>query len=387
LTLAVLSAATTASLSAFLPAEATVTNPVDLIASATAEQYRRAIGAVLADDGVDAALIIFTPPLVTRVDDVAAAVTETAAGSAKTVVAVFLGVGAGPGVLPGSSGASAVPAFPFPEPAVRALGRAAGYGTWRNRPDGQPAMLAGIDRGAARAVISRTLAAQPAGGWLDAADAVALMTAYAIPIVASATAASAAEAAARAEEIGYPVALKAAAGALVHKSDQGGVCLNLATAGQVQAAYLAIAERLGSSMGGAVVQAMATPGVETIVGVVQDPAFGPLVMFGLGGVATDLIGDRAFRILPITTLDAEELIESVRTAPLLFGYRGAPAADIGRLRDIVLRVAQLAGDLPEIAEVDLNPVVVSAAGAVAVDVKVKCRPYEPGPGPLLRRLR
>jgi acetyl coenzyme A synthetase (ADP forming)-like protein len=388
LALATLAPRTTETLRSFTAAEASVTNPVDLIASADGEQYERAITAMLDDDGVDSLLAIFTPPLVTRLEEVAAAVTRAAATSTgKPVAAVFLGVGAGPGVLPPAAGSRPVPTFPFPEPAVRALGRVAAYGTWRARPDGQPAVLTGVERSAAREVIDAALAAEPDGCWLGAAEAGAVVRAYDVPAVAAMFAADADAAVAAAAELGYPVALKAAAGALVHKSDLGGVRLGLADGAQVKVAFEAMADILGCSMGGALVQSMAEPGVETIVGVVQDPAFGPLIMFGLGGVATDLLGDRAFRILPLTVPDARELIESVRSAPLLAGYRGAPPADTDALCDVILRVAQLAQDLPEVAEVDLNPVLVSPAGAVAVDVKVRVQPFAPGPGPLVRRLR
>ena len=388
LTMATLAPRTQDTLRSFAAAEASVANPVDLIGSADAEQYERAIATVLDDDGVDAVLVIFTPPLVTQLDDVAAAVTRAAtACGTKPLVAVFLGVGDGPGVLPATGGGGCVPTFPFPEPAVRALGRIAGYGVWRARPEGEPAVLTGVDRVAARAVLDSALAARPTGGWLNAAEAASLARAYGIPAVPSAVAAGADEAAMAAGELGFPVALKAAAGDLIHKSDLGGVRLGLVDAAEVRAAFNDMAARLGSSMGGGLIQAMADPGVETIVGVVQDPAFGPLVMFGLGGVATDLLGDRAFRILPLTALDAHELIASVRSAPLLSGYRGAPATDIDALCDILLRVGQLAQDQPEVAELDLNPVLVSPKGAVAVDVKVRIQPFVPGPGPLVRRLR
>ena len=388
LSLATLAPRTQDVLRSFAAAEASLANPVDLIASADGEQYERAITAMLEDDGVDAVLVIFTPPLVIRLDDVAAAVTRAASrAGTKPVVAVLLGVGDAPGVLPAGPGGASVPTFPFPEAAVRALGRVAAYGVWRTRPDGEPVLLTGVDRPAAAAVIGSALAARPAGGWLDAAEAVSLVRAYGIPAVPSAVAATAGDAVAAAEELGYPVALKAAAGDLVHKSDLGGVCLALADGAEVRAAFDVMAAKLGPSMGGCLVQAMAEPGIETIVGVVQDPAFGPLAMFGLGGVATDLLGDRAFRILPLTALDAHDLIASVRSAPLLTGYRGAPPADMDALCDIILRVGQLAQDLPEVAELDLNPVLASPQGAVAVDVKVRVQPFTPGPGPLVRRLR
>ena len=195
------------------------------------------------------------------------------------------------------------------------------------------------------------------------------------------------EAVRAAAELGFPVALKAAAPEIVHKTDVGGVALDLGSPAEVERAYRAMAERLGRAMGGALVQPMVPSGTETIVGVVQDPSFGPLVMFGLGGVATDVLGDRAFRILPLTDVDAAELVRSVRAAPLLFGHRGRPAVDVVALEDVILRVAALADAVPEVAELDLNPVVASEHGAVAIDTKIRVRTTPPGPSPLSRKLR
>jgi acyl-CoA synthetase (NDP forming) len=146
-------------------------------------------------------------------------------------------------------------------------------------------------------------------------------------------------------------------------------------------------DRLGDSMGGAVVQRMAEPGVETIVGVTQDPSFGPLVLFGSGGVTAELLADRTLRLVPMTDVDAHEVVRSLRGSPLLFGYRGQPAVDVDALEQLLLRVACLADELHEVAEMDLNPVTVSARGAVAVDVKVRVRPAEGALPPDLRRMR
>src|SRR5207237_234751 len=162
-----------------------------------------------------------------------------------------------------------------------------------------------------------------------------------------------------------------------HKIDGGGVRLGLGTAPEVAAAYTSMEASLGEAMGGAVVQTMADAGPEVIVGVVQDPSFGPLVMFGSGGTAVELLGDRVFRVLPLTDIDAYELVRATRGSPLLFGYRGAPPADVASLEDLVLRVGRLVDDIPEIAELDLNPVIASPAGAVAVDAKVRLAPWMP----------
>jgi acyl-CoA synthetase (NDP forming) len=192
---------------------------------------------------------------------------------------------------------------------------------------------------------------------------------------------------AAAERAGYPVALKASGATLLHKSDVGGVHLDLSSPEELTEAFATMRDALGHRMEGAVVQPMAEPGVETIVGVVQDPSFGPLVMFGTGGVLTELLGDRSFRIVPLTDVDATELVRSVRGAPLLFGYRGTPPTDVASLEDLLLRVSTLAENHPELAELDLNPVIASPSGAIVVDARARVTPVEPEPTIPVRRLR
>jgi acetyl coenzyme A synthetase (ADP forming)-like protein len=381
-----LSAATQQALAAFLPVGAALRNPVDLIASASAEDYERALRIVLDDPATDAAVVVFTPPLVTEAADVAAAVARVATSAGdKPVVANFLAMSTPPAALAGPDGRR-VPAFPFPEGAVRALGRVAQHAEWRRRDPGHVPEVSDVDTDGAAARVSAFLAARSEGGWLDGPEAAALVGDYGIPTLRTVAAADAHEAVSVAERLGYPVALKVAAGELVHKTDVGGVRLGLLSGDEVTAAFEEMATALGTRMGGAVVQPMAAPGVETIVGIVQDPSFGPLVMFGFGGVATGLLGDRAFRLVPVTDRDAAELVLSVRAAPLLLGYRGAPPADLRALEDLVVRVGRLADELPEVAEMDLNPVIVSPSGVVAVDVKVRLQPAAPTE-PYLRRLR
>jgi acyl-CoA synthetase (NDP forming) len=163
--------------------------------------------------------------------------------------------------------------------------------------------------------------------------------------------------------------------------------MGLATPDDAAAAYATMAEALGAEMGGAIVQPTVEPGVETLVGVVADPAFGPLVGFGLGGVLTDLIADRAFRLVPLTDTDAAELVRSIRGARALAGYRGTAAVDLAAIEDVLLRVARLADEIPELEEMDVNPLIVSPRGAVAVDVKVRVGPAPEAVDPTLRRLR
>ncbi|HET7486712.1 MAG TPA: GNAT family N-acetyltransferase [Acidimicrobiales bacterium] len=360
---------------------AAVGNPVDLVASATPEIYEQAVRIVLADEAVDAAIVINTSTYAAPAGGVAAVLPRTAAVAGKPVVACFL---AWPDMQPllrerrdAPDPGPAVPAFASPEPAARALARAAGYAEWRRRPPGVVPVLERFDVERARTVVSAFLAGAPAGGWLPAGGIDELLAAAGVQVVRSATVASPAEAAAAASRLGFPVAVKASGPGLVHKSDVGGVQLDLRDEDEVAGAYASMAAGIGAGMSGAVVQQMAEPGVETIVGVVQDPLFGPLVMLGLGGVATELLGDRTFRVLPLTDLDAAEMVRSLRSSPLLFGYRGAPPAAVDALESVLQRVARLAGVVPEVQELDLNPVIVSPSGAVAVDARVLVSPVPP----------
>ena len=183
------------------------------------------------------------------------------------------------------------------------------------------------------------------------------------------------------------MALKARAGDLVHKSDVGGVALGLKDPGAVRAAYQMMEARLGAQMGGAVVQPMAAPGVEAIVGLATDPEFGPVVMAGLGGIMTDLLRDREFAVPPLEPGAADAMVASLRAAPLLDGYRGAPKADRQALVTVIETVARVAEEIPELAELDLNPILVGPSGALAVDCKARIAPRPPGPGPLFPALR
>jgi acyl-CoA synthetase (NDP forming)/GNAT superfamily N-acetyltransferase len=382
---------TQAALRAVLPVGAAVSNPVDTIASVSGEAMEAALRLVLADPGIDAVLAIVTPTPLTEQDALPRAVRAAAGGTGrKPLVATVLGQPAPVTTMPGESG-EVVPSFAYPEAAVRTLARAARYGRWRRRPAGRLLGLPdSLARGARTAVVEPFLAVHPEGGWLDPAAANRLMAAYGVPCAPVEYVRDAQEARAAASRQAGPVSLKVASERIVHKTDVGGVALDLRGPDQVAAAFLDMRARLGDAMEGAVVQPMVSTGpgtVETVVGMVDDPAFGPLVMFGLGGVLTDLIDDRAFRLVPLTDLDAAELVGAVRAAPLLAGYRGAPAVDVGALTDLVQRVARMAQDIPEIAEMDLNPVLVNSGGATAVDVKVRLVPGRGDVDPYLRHLR
>jgi acetyl coenzyme A synthetase (ADP forming)-like protein len=380
-----LSSETLAGLRSFLPDAASIANPVDMVASASAAEYERALDLVLADDNVDAVVVIFVPPLVTDADDVARAIARATCGQTKPVVANFLGMATAPPPL--SSGESAIPNYCFPEPAVHALARACRYGQWRDRDGGQPVAFTDLNTAAVRPMIESVLSRDPAGAWLAPDEANIVTSAYGIAAVESVTVGNSTEAVSAARRVGFPIALKAGAAGLVHKTDRGGVRLSLHTAAEVRRAFDEMHQALGDEMGGAVVQAMASPGVETIVGVVNDASFGPLIMFGTGGTAVELFGDQAFRILPMTDADATDLVRSVRGSPLLFGFRGSEPVDVKALEQLILRVAYLAEDVPEITEMDLNPVIAGANGAYAVDVKIHIAPAARVVDPTLRKLR
>ncbi|HEY3724570.1 MAG TPA: GNAT family N-acetyltransferase [Acidimicrobiia bacterium] len=384
----VLSAATQAELASFVSPDASTANPVDLIASATAATYERAIRTVLADPDVDAVLVIFVPPLVTDSDDVARAIVGAAATAGpKPIVACFLTQANAPEILQSrASDRRAIPCFTFPEAAAVALSRAAAHAEWRRSPEGTHPDLSGIDRARAHHLVADALEATE-DLWLAPEVATDLCQAFGIPVAPLRHADSADAAARAAATVGFPVALKAGAGAIVHKTDVGGVALGLGDEAAVRQAYESMTTALGPQLGGVVVQPMVEPGIETIVGVTDDPSFGPLVLFGMGGVGAELVRDTALSLVPLTDVDAADLVRSLRSSPLLFGYRGAPPADVAALEDLLLRVGMLADELPQVRELDCNPVVVRPDGVIAIDVKIHLVRTPDHPATEVRRLR
>ena len=238
-----------------------------------------------------------------------------------------------------------------------------------------------VDLAVVQARVARALADLPPDGWAAPEVAFGVLADAGIPVVRSTTVTCAADAVAAAYAIGFPIALKAVAPGLVHKSDVGGVRLGLADGDAVHAAYLAMGEALEGAMTGAVVQPMVPPGVELIVGIHNDTAFGPVVVLGMGGVTAELQRDTALAIPPLTDVDIDGLLRSLRGSPLLFGYRNAPPVDVHALADLLARIGQLAETVEEITELDCNPVVVSPDGAVVVDAKLRLVPRPPRPSP------
>ena len=361
-----------AALAAFLPAAGSTTNPVDMLAAATGEDYSRAIATLAACPDIDALIVIFTPPLVTRAADVVRAIQGAAREMSRRIplLSVFMSKQTGPRVI--SSEGVGVPYYTFPEEAARALSVAARYGAWRAIPEEPLATLEGIDRDRATAVIAAALAGD--SGWLPPATVMDLLSCYRIPVVDTRLAGSPREAGREASRLESPVALKAIVPGLLHKSDEGAVALGLTGARAVEHAATEMAarfEKSGRLVTGYQVQPIVAPGVEMLVGVVQDQHFGPVLACGAGGTATELLKDVAVSITPITRGEASRMVRSLKTFPRLDGYRGAPKADVGALEDVLLRVSALVEAHPEIAEMDLNPLIVHEAGAVVVDARIR----------------
>lgn len=362
----------------YLPAGASPTNPVDMIASAPAEHYRKAIEVVAADPAVDALIVIFTPPLVTRANDVAREIAAAARSFAKDkpILTVFLSARDVPEELRSSD--LCIPSYRFPETAAIALARAARYGEWRGREETPPPTFTDLRRDEAAAIIATALARGE--GWLTPDETARLLACYGLPLIEQRIVATANDAGRAAAEMNYEVALKAIAPGVVHKTEAGAVRLNLRGSAEVTTAAQEITaqlESLGRVPTGFLLQRMCEPGVEMLVGVVHDPQFGPVVACGAGGVQVELLRDVSVRLTPLSGTDATEMIRGLKTYPLLKGYRGKVAGDVAALEEGLLRVSALVEDLPQIAELDCNPFVVHEHGAVILDARVRVAPIEP----------
>jgi acetate---CoA ligase (ADP-forming) len=382
-----LSRETRARLVELLPAEASTGNPVDMLATASGDAYRRTIETVAADPDVDAVIAIFTPALITPPEDVAKAIRGALQTTERRMP--LLGVFISAAGAPESQFAwpATVPMFSFPEEATRALAHAVGYSAWRGREDGRVPEFADARPEGAAAAIASALARD--AEWLDPSELAAVLEAYGIPLVESLSAMDAKSAGAAADQLGGPVALKAVAPTLVHKSEAHAVIVGLEGHAKVSRAAREMTtelERTGHALTGFVVQRLVErPAVEMLVGVTNDPDFGPLLACGAGGTTAELLNDVAVRLTPIDDRDASEMVRSLRTFPLLDGYRGAPPAAVGALEDILLRLSALVEAHPEIVELDLNPVMVTAERALVVDARarVAVAPVRP-PWPSMR---
>jgi acetyl coenzyme A synthetase (ADP forming)-like protein len=382
LTVAPFSEATRDRLAAALPPMASCGNPVDMVASAGANAYRQTIETVMAASEIDAVLVIFTAVDASSTDAVMASIRDGVfAGRTyapgKPILACIMAKPGSP--VPIDIAGECLPTYAFPENAIRALGKVAAHAEWRRQPAPLFWTFDDVDAAATRTICQAAVVA--AGeAWLGTDDVRRVLSAYGLPLIAGSVARTADEAAAFAETIGFPVAAKLSAVSIQHKTDIGGVRLNLADAAAVRVAFTEIVDAARqvaaeTAIDGVLIQPMLAGGVETMIGISHDPLFGPLIAFGLGGIHVEILGDVQFRIAPLTDHDVDELLHGIKGFRLLQGYRGHPAGDVEALRELLLRLSCLAEDVPEIAEVDLNPVIAlpPGHGARVVDARVKVR--------------
>jgi acetyl coenzyme A synthetase (ADP forming)-like protein len=364
-----LSTATRARLAAVLPAAASVANPVDMIASATPEHYSQVVETVLASGEVDALIVIYIPVGLSETDAVVAGVragvarARTAGAMDKPVLACLMTDSPFSHARRGGAEraiSETIPTYSFPEAAGQVLSKIAAYAAWRDQPAGLVPDFDDLDLAQAREVCQKALAGR-GPGWLSAEECRAVLGAVRLPLPPGGVATTAEQAVELAGRIGFPVAVKLASRQVVHKTEAGGVCLNLADTAAVRRAFDEIRARLAKqnqveAMDGVVIQPMMSGGVEVMVGVTQDPLFGPLIAFGLGGVHVEILADVRFCITPLTDRDAAEMVRSIHGYKLLQGYRGHPPADVEAIEEMLLRLSRLVEELPEINEIDLNPV-------------------------------
>ena len=367
-----LSYATKSELRKFLPAAASLSNPVDMIASARAESYQKTIETMLPSSDIDALIVIYIPVDRNDSEPVARAICEgvrnarKAGARGKPVLACLMS-SEGSGAL--VAGTEVIPAYLFPEAAAKVLAKGAGYAEWRAKPLALVPGFGDIDVPAARATVSRAIQSRGAG-WLSVEECRAVLSAFGIPQVAGGLARTAAEAVTIAHSLGFPVAAKLASLSVLHKSDIGAVRLNLENEEAVEQAFNGIQQ---PRMEGILIQKMLRGGVEVMIGVTEDPLFGPLIAFGLGGIHVEILADVCFRITPLTDRDAQEMVREIRGYRLLEGYRGHPPADIHAIETVLLRISRMVEDVPEIRELDLNPMFAlpPGEGCSIVDARIR----------------
>jgi acetyltransferase len=368
-----LSEGTTALLAKHFPEEASLANPIDMIASANAQSYRIAVEAVLADPNVDAVIATFVPPLGIRQEDVAEAIVSVAAQADKPVMAVLMGREGLPQGL-AELNAAGIPGYRFPESAVRSLAAMYRHRRWLERPVGQVGAF-DVDREAVERIIAA--AREEGREKLSETEVMRILQAYGIPVAPYHVARTADEAARAAEELGWPVVMKVLSERIIHKSDVGGVIVGVEDEVELRAAFARLTTEVPARAGigaemvdGVLVQKMVPRGKETIIGMTLDPQFGPVLMFGLGGIYVEALKDVVFRVQPVTDEDAAEMVRAIRGIRLLEGVRGEPASDLGAVEETIQRISQLVGDHDAIRE-NVNPWMAFPEGGVAVDGRIR----------------
>lgn len=375
LTMASLSQDTIRKLQEFLPSYAAFYNPVDIVGDADAERYRRTLDVVAEDSMVHSILVMLTPTATVEIEKTAEAVIHIAKKSGKPVFACFMGKTriAGARAMLMDAG---IPCYAFPEAAVRSIESMYEYGVWKNRPDPRYATIKRDRERALTVVREHEKRNEPEIVEFEAQE---VLKAYGLPTPETVLARSSDEAVAAAEEMGYPVVLKIASPHISHKSDVGGVVVNLRDAGEVMAAFKDITSRAqrmrqDAYIAGCLVQEMAPPGVkEVIIGFKRDEEFGPMLMFGLGGIYVEILKDISFKLAPLSRQDAFEIVREIKSYMLLKGLKGELPVNFTALEEIVMTMSQLALDLPQVWEAEFNPVLVNHEKAIVADVRMTLR--------------
>jgi acetate---CoA ligase (ADP-forming) len=376
-----LSDATKARLSTFLPPQASLSNPVDMIASAGPTHYRQTIETLLSTDEIDVLVVIYIPVDVSQrpviLDAIRAGIEagRQAGGGGKPVLASLM-VEEGSS-LPLRVAQECIPTYAFPETTARVLSKVAEYAEWRRQPLGMFLEFDDLDAQRARDICRQALESR-GSGWLTTEETRQLLMAIGVPVALGGVAQTPDAAVELARQVGFPVAVKLASHLIVHKTEMGGIVLNLADEAAVRHAFATIRQRLADhddlqAMEGVLIQPMVTGGVEVMVGVTTDPLFGPLIAFGLGGVHVEILGDVRFRVTPLTDRDASEMVREIRGFRLLEGYRGHPPADVKALEEVLMRLSLLVEETPEITELDLNPIFAlpPGEGCQIVDARIR----------------
>ncbi len=373
LKLAQLSKETVEYLQANLPPAANCYNPIDVLGDGLADRYALGMEAALKDPNVDALIVVLTPQVTTQIDETANEVVRLAKLYDKPIVGCFMGeekVGSGIHIL----NENKVPNYQFPERAASALRAMYEYRRWLERPAPKIRQF-DVDREKVRETFAKVR--EDGRNTLGDAEARVIAEAYGLRIPRSELAATADEAVQFAEEIGYPVVMKIASPDILHKSDIGGIKVGVMGAANVRDAYDLLVYRARrympeATVWGVQIQEMVTGAKEIIIGMNRDPQFGPMIMFGLGGIYVEVLKDVTFRIAPVSEQDAQQMVSEIRSYHLLQGVRGEKASDLDAITDCILRISQLVTDFPEIVELDINPLLVreAGAGAVAVDMRL-----------------
>lgn len=378
-----LSKETQSLLASFLPPTAALRNPVDVIGFATEDQHARAVEAVLKAEEIDALIIVHVPARAEDNPPVAAGITRgiraarQTIGQTKPVYICWMAEGDLDRTF--TVDGEAIPTYRHPEIPARIISHALTYETWLQQPTGQVPDYSDADLPNAKTICAKALA-ERGSGWLTTEEIHALLTAMKLPLIEGSVATNAEEAVTLARKVGFPVAVKLASHQILHKTEMGGVHLNLADEHAVRNAFKTITARLAQdhtldAMEGVLVQPMLSDGVEVMAGMTRDPLFGPLLAFGLGGIHVEILGDVQFRVAPLTERDAAEMVRRIKGYRLLQGYRGQPAADVHAIEEVLLRLSRLVETIPEIGELDLNPIFAlpDGQGCKIVDARIRVR--------------